>query len=191
VELAAVNVVDQGLAVEALVLQPAPSRDDPLGHVGHVAVKFSGGLSAPFEGGHSTMVEAAQAVVAHVMARLAKALKVAPEPVAAPGAITVDELLARGVTADLEGRALDVVLRCGWPRPGDPLGIKPCIPIDVRKLKHLAEMIDAEDGRHAKSKLDELRTFIGEQLRMQRYVMALYVNVGEPELEALVAIPET
>jgi hypothetical protein len=85
---------------------------------------------------------------------------------------------AAATTADLEGRALDVVLRCGWPRPGDPLGIKPCIPIEVSKLKHLAEMIDAEDGRHAKTKLDELRTFIGEQLRMQRYVMALYVAWG-------------
>jgi hypothetical protein len=91
------------------------------------------------------------------------------------GPITVDELLRRGADDELEGRALDVVLRCGWPRPGDPLGIKPCIPIEITKLKRLAEMIDAEDGTPAKAKLDELRTFIGEQLRTQRYVMGLYV----------------
>lgn len=95
--------------------------------------------------------------------------------------ITVEELLSRGVSDDLEGRALDVVLRCGWPRPGDPLGIKPCIPIEQRALKHVIEVVDLEDGRHAKTKLQEVRDFLHGQLRMQQYVRTLYLRTVEGE----------
>jgi hypothetical protein len=95
--------------------------------------------------------------------------------------ITVDELLARGCSDDLEGRALDVVLRCGWPRPGDPLGIKPCIPIDMRALKHVVETIDLDDQRKPAAKLKEVRDFLHSQLRHQEYVRTLYLRTVEGE----------
>jgi hypothetical protein len=93
------------------------------------------------------------------------------------GPITAAELMARGVSDDVEGRALDVVLRCGWPRPGDPLGIKPCIPIEMRELREVLK--DAEDVINMTARVELLVTFLQRKLRTQEYVMALYVEAAD------------
>lgn len=86
------------------------------------------------------------------------------------GPITAEELMSRGVSDDVEGRALDVVLRCGWPRPGDPLGIRPAIPIGIFELKHVIEVASADDQRKPELKLEEIIDFLRGQLRHQEYV---------------------
>jgi hypothetical protein len=57
---------------------------------------------------------------------------------AAEGPITTAELIRRGCDDELEARALDVVLRCGWPRPDVDLTTGPCIPVPVEIL-HVGE----------------------------------------------------
>lgn len=94
------------------------------------------------------------------------------------GPITVEELLRRGTDAEIEGRALDVILRCGWPRPGDPLGIKPCIPITVVELMKQHEQLCREDVP-AEQRIRQVRDFLSEQLKTQRYVMGLYVSAAD------------
>jgi hypothetical protein len=93
------------------------------------------------------------------------------------GPITAEELTRRGVSDDVEGRALDVVFRCGWPRPGDPLGIKPCIPIEMRELREVLK--DAEDVINMTARVELLVTFLQRKLRTQEYVMALYVEAAD------------
>jgi hypothetical protein len=91
--------------------------------------------------------------------------------------ITAEELMRRGVSEEIEGRALDVVLRCGWPRPGDPLGIKPCIPIEMRELRQVLK--DAEDVIDTRARLELVVSFLERKLRTQEYVMALYVATAD------------
>jgi hypothetical protein len=102
--------------------------------------------------------------------------------------IDTAELQLRGVTPDLEARAIDVILRCGWPRPGDPLGIKPCIPVCVREFQDVLDVATTEGLSPAK-RLKELTDWMRGQLRHQRYVMALYTDAVAP-IEDPVAEPE-
>lgn len=62
---------------------------------------------------------------------------------------------------------------------GDPLGIKPCIPIEMKALKHVIEVATLGDNRTYKDKLDELVTFLTRQLRHQEYVQTLYLRTVE------------
>jgi hypothetical protein len=94
------------------------------------------------------------------------------------GPVTVEELLRRGVSEELEGRAIDVITRCGWPRTGDPLGIKPCIPIPVDELKHILEIAEALDGRRHVLRLEEVRDYLRHQLKEQEVISALYLNTA-------------
>lgn len=100
------------------------------------------------------------------------------------GPITADELMRRGVSDEIEGRALDVVLRCGWPRPGDVLGMKPCIPVPMDQLQHALDCLNVTEVA-PRVRLDEVRTFIEGQLRFQRYVAGVYVKTAREK-----ALPE-
>lgn len=81
------------------------------------------------------------------------------------GPITAEELRRRGCDAELEGRALEIVWRLGFPRDGDPLGIKTCIPVPVVELTRWLEDIRAN---HAGA-LHRLDWAVGQLLAEQKH----------------------
>lgn len=104
------------------------------------------------------------------------------------GPITTAELKRRGVDEHLEARSIDVVLRCGWPRHGDPLGIRPCVPVPVGTLERMLDTVATISGVSAVART-RLRETISLLLDEQETIQGLYISTlktGE-ELDRMLA----
>lgn len=93
---------------------------------------------------------------------------------AADGPITAEELQRRGIDAELNGRAIEVVTRMGWPRPGDPAGLRPCVPVPLHRLRLLRARLNDPNPASAVAELkNDIDLFIESNDRFVSFVTGL------------------
>lgn len=148
-------------ALAQVVLDLAAKADNPLFSVTPVATDWTPAFGTVFAAATASDVAVTHSGVVDLSTRI--------------GPITAEELRLRGVSEEVEGRALDVVLRCGWPRHDDPLGMKPCIPVPVETLERLRSLVGDNNQ-------DECDFLVGQLLAEQERIVAVYVASIDKDL---------
>lgn len=104
------------------------------------------------------------------------------------GPITAEELERRGTDSELEARAIDVVLRCGWPdRAKHRVNVEPCVPVPVSVLERMRDdLLTNGPGVVAVGRvLDRLGPLLFEQKRISGLYVEALPDLGPlPEREA-------